>query len=84
METKPLPLETVRLRLVLPGAPVPLSPRNTDRILARLGIEPAKIKVEGSGQAIKHVTPAQAEAIEAEFRMTHRNKFRAAEQKASA
>ncbi len=84
METKPLPLETVRLRLLLPGAPVALSPRNTDRILLRLGIEPTLEKVEGFGQAIKHVTPKQAAEIEAEFRLTHRNKFRAAEQKASA
>lgn len=81
MEPKLIPLEIVRLRLLLPDSEIPLSSRNTDRILERLGMEPVMAKIKEQGQPRKHVTKDQAAEIEQEFRRTHWKKFKAAEAK---
>ncbi len=73
-----IPLETVRTsRLIFPNSKLPLTYRNTLRILERLNIEAQKFKIDGQGQPIQHVTPEQAEEIAEEFKRTHWKKFKA-------
>jgi hypothetical protein len=68
-------------RLKLPGSDAPLSDRNVKKYLERRGIVPQSVVPEGSSYPMNHITEAEAQVIEEDFRLTHWRKFKAVEPK---
>ncbi len=76
--TKYISLSDLQASMVVPGG-TQASRSSVYLYLKKLGITPAKLKLNDKGWERAHVTESEAEKIKEDFKRTHWRKFKAAE-----